>query len=172
MKRFAFATALLLALPILLALGPLAALAGQDQPSDRTEEAQPGKRGVAAECDGCEGRKNYDSVEVIRHVKEVDRSRVINTTTVIPYIRGPVVHVPIMTRVQFIVHRYEVEEVPYSYTYRRKILREEVRLGITQLLRALVQRSRRARARLSRLRPVCGTTTACSRENRRTFRSR
>jgi hypothetical protein len=100
---------------LLLTLCPLGgpALAGNDAASEA----------------GAAPRQKYDSVEVIRSVKDVDRSRVINTTTVIPFVRVPIAEVPIVTRVQFIVHRYVVEEVPLTYTFRRKVYVKQCRHG-------------------------------------------
>jgi hypothetical protein len=125
----AILSAAILSAPILVpVLGPLSgpAFAG----NEATPEQGAAENRAAAECVGCDTpKKKYDSVEVIRTIKNVDRSRVINTTTVVPYIRGPVVSVPIVTRVQIIVHRYEVEEVPYAHTYQRKIYVQKCRHG-------------------------------------------
>ena len=72
------------------------------------------------ECANCDApRRNYDSVEVVKTRRNIDRSRVIHTKTVMPVYRRarPVVQVPVVTVVQYVVHRYHVVDKPLIYTY-------------------------------------------------------
>ena len=105
-----------------IALAPIAtpALAG-DAPV-----AMPG----VDDCPDCQAPRRYDSEEVIRSMREVDRSRVINTTTVVPvYRHAPgsrpaTVYVrPAVTVVNFVTRHYHVTEGPVDFAvvpvYRR-----------------------------------------------------
>ena len=71
-----------------------------------------------AECLNCAPSKNYDSVEVIRNVREVDHSRVIETTSVVPMYRSAperalrLVDAPPVTIVHFVTHEYPVLAEP------------------------------------------------------------
>ena len=72
------------------------------------------------ECRDCDApRKNYDSVEVVKTRRNIDRSRVIHTKTIMPVYRRvrPVVQVPVVTVVQYVVHRYYVVDKPLTYSY-------------------------------------------------------
>ena len=78
------------------------------------------------ECDNCGApRKKYHSVEVIKSHRNIDRSRVIHTRTVVPVYRRarPVVRVPVVTVVQYVVHQYRVVDTPIVYTYRLPVYR-------------------------------------------------
>jgi hypothetical protein len=77
---------------------------------------------VTRDCYDCDRpRKNYDSIEVVKTRRDVDRSRVIRTKTVIPTYRyrraRPVVRVPVVTVVQYVVHQYRVVDTPTTYSY-------------------------------------------------------
>jgi hypothetical protein len=67
-------------------------------------------------CKDCPPPNHYDSQEVVKHVREVDQSRTVHTTTMAPlppadndngiYIR------PDVTLVNIVVHKYRVIETP------------------------------------------------------------
>jgi hypothetical protein len=74
-------------------------------------------------CENCAPPRIYDSHEVIKKIREVDHSRVINTTTVVPvYRHAPepqqperrLVRVPSVTVVHFVTHQYKVIEGPVT----------------------------------------------------------
>jgi hypothetical protein len=74
------------------------------------------------DCPGCPPPRQYDSFEVIKKIKEIDRSRVINTTEVVPVVRyvpepkPEVLYVrPSVTVVNFVTHRYRVTEQPVGF---------------------------------------------------------
>jgi hypothetical protein len=74
----------------------------------------------ADECPGCPAPRQYDSHEIIKKIREIDHSRVINTTTVVPiYRRAPEperLYVrPTTTVVNFVTHRYKVTEHPVGF---------------------------------------------------------
>lgn len=85
-------------------------------PPVAAEAAAPAQ---ASACIDCSSAKRYDSLEVIRKIQEIDRSRRINTTEIAPpapplppaerpsyRIRSDV------TLVNFVVHRYRLIEGP------------------------------------------------------------
>ena len=69
-------------------------------------------------CDNCPPAKRYDSVEVIKKIREIDRSRTVNTTEMAPdYAPRREAHSGYRVRsdvtlVNFVVHRYRVIEAP------------------------------------------------------------
>ena len=74
-------------------------------------------------CENCKPPRIYDSYEVIKKIREVDHSRVINTTEVVPVYRyAPeppqperrLVRVPSVTVVHFVTHQYKVIEGPVA----------------------------------------------------------
>ena len=71
-----------------------------------------------APCKNCALPKDYDSVEVVRSVREIDRSRTIHTTSVVPAARPvpPPRLVPVIpvTVVHFVTHQYRVIEAPIA----------------------------------------------------------
>ncbi len=74
------------------------------------------------DCPGCPPPRQYDTFEVIKKIKEIDRSRVINTTEVVPVVRyvpeprPEVLYVrPSVTVVNFVTHRYRVTEQPVGF---------------------------------------------------------
>lgn len=76
------------------------------------------------DCPGCPPPRQYDTFEVIKKIKEIDRSRVINTTTVVPVVRyvperapkPEVLYVrPSVTVVNFVTQRYRVTEQPVGF---------------------------------------------------------
>jgi hypothetical protein len=66
-----------------------------------------------AECRDCAppGR-HYDSIEVIRTVREVDHSRVIDTRSEVMTRVRVVAPMPVVKTVEIVVRRYRVIEVP------------------------------------------------------------
>jgi hypothetical protein len=67
----------------------------------------------AAPCRDCGGStKRYDTQEVIKTTRDVDHSRVINTTSVVV---RPVYIRPVRTVVNFVVHHYAVVSRPVDY---------------------------------------------------------
>jgi hypothetical protein len=57
------------------------------RPAYSNQPLRNAKRGKPArydDCPNCPGPRNYDSREVVKKVRNVDRSRIINTVTVVP----------------------------------------------------------------------------------------
>lgn len=77
-----------------------------------TASAVAAKDRRAVKCPGCEPAKHYDTQEVIKTVREVDRSRVVNTTSVVV---RPVYIRPVRTVVNFVVHHYKVVSRPIDF---------------------------------------------------------
>lgn len=75
-------------------------------------------------CENCPNPRIYDSQEVIKRIQEIDHSKVINTTEIVPIIRyAPepppqperrLVRVPSVTVVHFVTHQYKVIEGPIA----------------------------------------------------------
>jgi hypothetical protein len=74
-------------------------------------------------CENCAPPRIYDSQEVIKRIREIDHSKVINTTEIVPIIRyAPeppqperrLVRVPSVTVVHFVTHQYKVIEGPVA----------------------------------------------------------
>jgi hypothetical protein len=82
---------------------------------------RPARMRSYKECRHCDvrPRKRYDSVEVIKSRRHVDHSRIIRTQSVAPLYRHahPVVSVPAVTVVEYVVRHYHVVEVPQAYSY-------------------------------------------------------
>jgi hypothetical protein len=83
-------------------------------------------------CVDCRApRKHYDTQEVVKTYRNVDRSRVINTKSYV-YKRPravyapPVVRVPVVKVIEVVVQRYHVVEVP-NYTYQPVVYRPAYR---------------------------------------------
>ena len=113
-----------------VALAPIAtpAVAG-DAPAASVED-----------CADCQAPRRYDSEEVIRSTREVDRSRVINTTTVVPVYRHAPAPRPAtvyvrsaVTVVNFVTRHYHVTEHAVDFAavpvYRRARVCHDVRHG-------------------------------------------
>jgi len=100
-------------------------------PAADTELPAPEKTASPPACDNCPPPRRYDSQEVIKKIREIDRSRTINTTEMAPdyaphresgaryRVRSDV------TLVNFVVHRYRVifapELVPASDVEHRPV---------------------------------------------------
>jgi len=66
-----------------------------------------------AECRDCTPPdRHYDSIEVIRTVREVDHSRVIDTRSEVMTRVRVVAPMPVVKTVEIVVRRYRVIEVP------------------------------------------------------------
>ena len=87
-------------------------------------------------CENCAPPRIYDSHEVIKKIREVDHSRVINTTTVVPVYRyAPeppqperrLVRVPSVTVVHFVTHQYKVIEGPVATYAEVPVVRRRAR---------------------------------------------
>jgi hypothetical protein len=100
----------------------------QAGPDDDGVDAQNGDRPYRPtrarsdkECRDCDmqPRERYDSVEAVKTRRYVDHSRIVRTRSVVPVYRhaAPVVQVPAVTVVEFVVRRYHVVEVPQTYSY-------------------------------------------------------
>jgi hypothetical protein len=53
-------------------------------PRRRSTEAKPVRRPPSSECFECGPRRHYDDQKVVKKVRNIDHSRVINTVTVVP----------------------------------------------------------------------------------------
>jgi hypothetical protein len=72
--------------------------------------ASAGERAPAKCYDCVTPRKHYDSREVVKTHRNVDHSRVINTTSVVHLPPRVVVRVPVVTVVKVVVQHYRVVE--------------------------------------------------------------
>jgi hypothetical protein len=98
----------------------------------RGVESKRGNRSHSGDCFDCQPRPHYDDQKVIKKVRNVDHSRVINTVTVVPAGRrvGVIRHnhiivekeiryvrrAPATTTVNFVTHNYRVTERPAAVT--------------------------------------------------------
>src|SRR5688572_18535644 len=74
--------------PLLEAASPAAAQDAPAMPYAPPVELAPEPAAVPpVACENCAPPRIYDSHEVIKRIREVDHSRVINTTTVVPVYR-------------------------------------------------------------------------------------
>jgi hypothetical protein len=84
----------------------------------RGDETKRIKRARNADCADCPPPRTYEDRKVVKKVRDIDRSRVINTVTVVPVGRRiakeprHVRYIPIQTRVEIITHNYRVVERP------------------------------------------------------------
>ena len=103
-----------IACALVLALG-LAAIGGSAFAEDRV----PGD-----ECVNCPPPRKYDSEEVVRTSRDIDRSRTINTTTVVPVGRRVqetnrlVIHKNQIRNVGVIRHNHTIVEKEIRYVHR------------------------------------------------------
>ena len=117
---------------VVLLLG-LAALA---EPAQAEDVRVPGD-----ECINCPPPRKYDSEEVVKTSRDIDRSRVINTTTVVP-VRRPVkeinrlvIHKNTIRNVGVIRHNHTIIEKEVRYV--RRIPIETVVEFVTQKYRVV-----------------------------------
>ena len=85
-------------------------------------DAPAGKNAASSDCSDCSPPKVYDSQEVIKKIRKIDRSRTINTTEMAPDYAPRPDHSPAyrvrsdVTLVNFVVHRYRVIYAPELVT--------------------------------------------------------
>jgi hypothetical protein len=129
-----------------------------DMPAQTESPAEAARTATGKDCADCPPRKRYDSVEVVKTSHDVDRSRVINTETVVP-VRPKVkeynkliIHVNETRNVGVIRHNHRIIEKEERYVKRVPVHARPYRV---------VQRVRTVLVPIIVPSPPCGCPCTC-----------